>query len=58
MTIKGGRIYEIAPEDLRQNVSQDHPDVFKPREIPWTAAPDARWKFPAGSVTVVELDVS
>jgi len=57
MNISGGRVYEIAPEDLRQYVSQDQPDVFKPREIALPPGPAPKWRFPAGSVSVVELDV-
>jgi hypothetical protein len=57
MAISGGRVYEIAPDDLRQYVSQDQPDVFKPRETPLPSGPNPKWRFPAGSVSVVELDV-
>ena len=53
----GGRIFEIAPEDLRSYVNQDQPDVFKPREAALPSVPGATWRFPAGSVSVVELDV-
>ena len=48
MRIAGGRVHEIAPEDLRQYVSQDQPDVFKPRESALPPGPDAKWRFPAG----------
>ncbi len=51
---KGGRVIEIAPENLRSYVNQDHPDVFRPRE---TALKAASWRFPAGSVSVVELEL-
>jgi alpha-L-arabinofuranosidase len=57
MTIDGGRIYEIAPQDLRQYVNQDQPDIFKPREVVLPPGPGPKWRFPAGSVTAVELDV-
>jgi alpha-L-arabinofuranosidase len=57
MTIRGGRVYEIAPDDPRQYVSQDQPDVFKPREVGLPAGPALKWQFPARSVSVVELDV-
>jgi hypothetical protein len=57
MNITGGRVHEIAPEDLRQYVNQDQPDVFKPREATLPSGPDPAWRFPAGSVSVVELDV-
>ncbi len=54
--ITGGRVFEIAPDDPRQAVSQDQPDVFAPREkqIPAQAA---AWTFPKASVSVVELDL-
>jgi alpha-L-arabinofuranosidase len=55
--IAGGRVVEIAPPDLRRAVSQDEPDVFRPVERPLPAG-EARWRFPAGSVSVVELDLS
>jgi alpha-L-arabinofuranosidase len=57
MSIGGGRVHEIAPGDLRQYVSQDQPDVFKPRESALPAGAEGKWRFPAGSVSVVELDV-
>jgi hypothetical protein len=57
MNISGGRVYEIAPEDLRQYVGLDQPDVFKPREAALAPGPAPKWRFPAGSVSAVELDV-
>jgi hypothetical protein len=57
MTITGGRVFEIAPEDLRQYVNVEQPDVFKPREAALPPGPAPRWRFPAGSVTAVELDL-
>jgi alpha-L-arabinofuranosidase len=57
MSIAGGRVHEIAQEDLRQYVNQDQPDVFKPREAALPEGPGPTWRFPAGSVSVVELDV-
>jgi alpha-L-arabinofuranosidase len=57
MAVSGGRVYEIAPEDPRQYVNQDQPDVFKPREAALPSGPDPTWRFPAGSVSVIELDV-
>jgi alpha-L-arabinofuranosidase len=57
MKITGGRVHEIAPQDLRQYVSQDQPDVFKPREVALATDPAPKWRFPAGSVSAVELDV-
>ena len=58
MTITGGRTLQIAPEDLRQNVNQDQPNVFQPKEAALPSGPAPKWRFPAGSVTVVELDLS
>lgn len=57
MAVTGGRVFEIAPEDLRQSVSQDQPNIFNPRESALTAGPSPKWRFPAGSVTAIELDV-
>lgn len=57
MNVAGGRVYEIAPDDLRQNCSQDQPDVFQPREAALPAGSTPKWRFPAGSVSVVELDL-
>jgi alpha-L-arabinofuranosidase len=51
---KGGRVVEIAPEDLRSAVDQDQPDVFRPRE---TVLETMAWRFPAGSVSAVELEM-
>jgi alpha-L-arabinofuranosidase len=53
MRITGGRAFEIAPENLRSYVNQDQREVFTPRE----ASIAGSWRFPAGSVTAVELDV-
>ncbi len=52
---KGGRVMEIAPETLRSCVSQDQPDAFRPRE---RALKAPSWRFPAGSVSCVELALS
>jgi alpha-L-arabinofuranosidase len=57
MAVTGGRVFEIAPEDLRQYVNVEQPDVFKPREAALPPGPAVRWRFPAGSVTAVELDL-
>jgi alpha-N-arabinofuranosidase len=52
---KGGRVIEIAPENLRSYVDQDQPDTFRPCETELKAA---TWRFPAGSVAAVELTLS
>ena len=56
MTVTGGRVLEIAPENPRQEISPLNPEVFKPREHPLPAGGVVRWRFPARSVNVVELD--
>jgi alpha-N-arabinofuranosidase len=58
MTIRGGRVHQIAPDDLRQYVNQDQPDVFRPSEAGLPTGPEPKWRFPAGSVSAVELDVA
>jgi alpha-N-arabinofuranosidase len=55
--IAGGRVLEIAPVSLRQAVTQDQPDVFAPKEKPIVPGPATTWRFPAASVSVVELDL-
>jgi alpha-L-arabinofuranosidase len=57
MAITGGRVVAIAPDDLRQYAGLDQPNVFQPRETLLAAGPAPKWRFPAGSVSVVELDV-
>jgi hypothetical protein len=57
-TVTGGRCFEIAPEDLRQAVNQDQPNVFQPRERAIPAGQSPTWRFPAASVTAVELDIA
>jgi alpha-L-arabinofuranosidase len=56
MTITGGRVLEIAPENPRQQISPLNPDVFKPveRSLPYSDIP--KWRFPARSVSAVELE--
>jgi alpha-L-arabinofuranosidase len=57
MRIAGGRVYEIAPPTPRVRVSEDQPDVFSPREAILPAESESKWRFPAASVSVVELDI-
>jgi len=56
MLVIQGRVFEIAPGNLREYVNQDRPDTFAPREVPMTP-PNFSWRFPAGSVSAVELEV-
>ena len=55
--IKSARVFEIAPENLRQAVNQDQPHVFEPQEKIGAAGKPAQWRFPAGSVSAVELEL-
>jgi len=52
-TVINGRVLEIAPSELRAYVSEDQPNRFQPVEKPLTT----NWRFPAASVSVVELAV-
>jgi alpha-L-arabinofuranosidase len=56
--ITKGRVFEIAPEDPRQEISALNPDVFKPREKEVVSTGIFKWRFPARSVSVVELNCS
>ena len=55
MKVRGGRTWAIAPDNLRQFVSLDQPNVFAPVEKPIPEQSALKWRFPAGSVTAVEL---
>ena len=55
MIATGGRVLEIAPENPRQEISPLNPDVFKPAERPLNRAESIGYRFPARSVSVVEL---
>lgn len=54
--VSGGRVLEIAPDNPRQEISPINSDVFKPREHTLAKADVFKWRFPARSVSVVELD--
>ena len=58
MTVVSGRVWEIAPEDPRQEIGPLNPDVFNPVERPLDVAAGApiKHRFPARSVSVVELE--
>jgi len=57
-TVTSGRVHQIAPENFRTYVSQDRPDVFRPVEHELKGQPDFSWRFPAGSVSAVELELT
>jgi alpha-L-arabinofuranosidase len=52
----GGRVLEISSENPRQDISPLNPDVFKPREHALPPGEVATWRFPARSVSAVELN--
>jgi alpha-L-arabinofuranosidase len=54
--IENGRVFEIAPENPRQEISPLNPEVFEPREHAIQSTENLKWRFPARSVSVVELD--
>jgi alpha-N-arabinofuranosidase len=54
--IENGRVLEIAPENPRQEISPLNPHVFEPREHALPPAQTIKWRFPARSVSVVELN--
>jgi hypothetical protein len=55
MAITGARVFEIAPEKARQEISPRNPDVFDAREKVVPVADVFTWRFPARSVSAVEL---
>ena len=57
-TITGGHVYEIAPEDPRAYVSETEPNVFAPVKKTLEMKPQPTWRFPARSVSAVELDLN
>ena len=54
--VTGGRVLEISPENPRQEISPLNPNVFKPRETALAGGDAVKWRFPARSVSVVELE--
>jgi hypothetical protein len=56
MAAAAGRVLEIAPENPRQEVTALNPNVFTPQAHTLGKADILRWRFPARSVSVVELD--
>jgi hypothetical protein len=56
--IQSGRVFEIAPENPRQEISPLNPDVFDPHENTIPPGDTLKWRFPARSVSAVELQLS
>lgn len=55
MTITGGLVYEIAPQNPREYVRLEQPEVLRPIEHRLAVAPVVRWSFPRRSVTAIRL---
>jgi len=55
MIATAGNVFEIAPENPRQEISPLNPDVFQPTERTLPSGHVLRCRFPARSVSVVEL---
>jgi alpha-L-arabinofuranosidase len=53
--ITGVRVFEISPEDPRQAATEREPDALKPKEHGLAKAEVFKWRFPARSVSAVEL---
>jgi alpha-L-arabinofuranosidase len=58
MTVAGGRVIEIAPEDPRAYVNQDQANTFAPKEKQIPEGRPLAWTFPARSVSAVELQIA
>lgn len=56
MKVAGGRVLSIAPENPRHEVNRTDVDALKPVETALPASERVRWRFPARSVSVVELE--
>ena len=57
-TITGGTVHEIAPERPREYVDRERPNVFAPEEKSLEAGERPMWRFPARSVSAVELTLA
>lgn len=55
MAVTSARVFHIAPEKPRQEISPRNPAVFNPREHVLPQSDVFRWHFPARSVAAVEL---
>lgn len=54
-TITSGRVFAVAPDDLRTYVDEDQPEIFQPKETALPTGPAPQWRFPPGSVSAIEL---
>jgi alpha-L-arabinofuranosidase len=55
MAVVAARVFEIAPESPRQAVDETQPEALAVREHAVPPADVPRWRFPARSVSAVEL---
>ena len=55
LAITQAKVFEIAPEKPRQEISPRNPNVFDAREKSVPAGETLSWRFPARSVSAVEL---
>jgi hypothetical protein len=53
--VTGAKVFEISPEDPRQAASVLEPEALQPREHTLERAEVFKWRFPARSVSAVEL---
>jgi alpha-L-arabinofuranosidase len=56
MVVTGAKVFAIAPEYPRQEITARNPEVFKPAEQVVPAGDPLRCSFPARSVCAVELE--
>lgn len=56
MAVTRGRVLAIAPDKPRQEISPLNPEVFNPTEHPLVGGDSVRYRFPARSVSMVELE--
>jgi hypothetical protein len=56
MQVTDAKVFEISPENPRQEISPLNPKVFDPVEKRIEAGEQMTYQFPARSVCVVELD--
>jgi alpha-L-arabinofuranosidase len=55
LAIAQAKVFEIAPEKPRQEISPRNPNVFDAREKTVPAGETLSWRFPARSISAVEL---
>jgi hypothetical protein len=58
LPVTSGKVFEIAPENPRQEISPRNQKIFDPVEHAIPSAEPLRWHFPARSVSAVELKCS